>query len=150
VTVTLTGRVTDDRSGVSSVRIEIEDEYGQTMPTVVPVDGAGGDEVSFTRCFALPGATTANDADGRDYTITAVATDLVGNSASEQVHVHVRKHKLDVATSSTIAPMTVSALRSLTRQGRSTRRPATTGRTRHHDHDSRTADRARRAEGNTL
>jgi hypothetical protein len=76
VPVTVTGRATDDLSGVSAVAFHVVDEYGRVQPSgmsAVQPDGT----YSFT--VRLQSRRTGQDKDGRHHTIDVVSRDLAGN-----------------------------------------------------------------------
>ena len=77
VTVTVSGRVTDNTSGVltSSVTFSVVDEYGVTQPSGSVVLQANG-TYSFT--LSLPATRNTGDP-SHVYTITVRAVDLAGN-----------------------------------------------------------------------
>jgi hypothetical protein len=89
VPVTLSGTITDARSGVnlSSAAYSVTDEYGKVQPTGAITLGAGG-SYSFTPL--LQASRRGSDLDGRHYTITVHASDNVGNAASQASVVTVR------------------------------------------------------------
>jgi hypothetical protein len=77
VTVTVSGRVTDNTSGIvtSSVTFSVVDEYGVTQPSGSVVLGVNG-TYSFT--LSLPATRNVGDA-SHVYTITVRAVDVAGN-----------------------------------------------------------------------
>jgi hypothetical protein len=76
VPVTVTGRATDNLSGVSAVAFHVVDEYGRVQPSgmrAVQSDGT----YSFT--VRLQARRAGQDKDGRQYTIDVATRDLAGN-----------------------------------------------------------------------
>jgi probable HAF family extracellular repeat protein len=85
VTVTVSGAITDEGSGVEASTYQVIGEYGQIQPkgNVPPVDG------SYTFTVALQASRRGNDRDGRRYTIEVSATDNAGNEGSKSATVIV-------------------------------------------------------------
>lgn len=79
VSVTIGGSAIDNESGIASVVITVTDEYGVYNMTVP----------GFGSTIQLEASRNGNDADGRQYTITAVATDQAGNAAAATAEVVV-------------------------------------------------------------
>lgn len=95
VTVTVTGQVEDDLSGVaaSSGRFVVDDEYGDVEPSGSFVIGKDG---SYRFTVKLPARRKGNDRSGRLFTIRVTALDVAGNlgEATTQVLVpHDRRAK---------------------------------------------------------
>ena len=89
VPVTISGTITDTRSGVNSrsPAYFVTDEYGQVQPTGAITLGAGG---SYSFTVLLQASCLGSDLDGRHYTITVTASDSAGNAASQGGVVTVR------------------------------------------------------------
>ena len=88
--VTISGAAADGGSGLASVVLTVVDEYGQFDPVLDLVEVAGTTSVEWTRTLFLPGRTRSYDVDGRDFSISATATDVSGNTARTHVHVTAR------------------------------------------------------------
>jgi Tol biopolymer transport system component len=84
--VTISGTAVDDH-GIGSLVLTVVDEYGQVIPVPEPVEVDGGSPVEWTRTVLLPGRVRWRDHDGRDFSISATATDVSGNTATTHVHV---------------------------------------------------------------
>jgi hypothetical protein len=82
VTVTISGRITDDESGVkaSTTAYAVTDEYGLIQPRGGPI--ALGKDGSYSFTISLQASRRENDRDGRQYTITVSAQDEEGNPGS--------------------------------------------------------------------
>jgi hypothetical protein len=87
VTVTVSGKVTDLGSGIASVLLTVADEYGLDQPAprlLTPGAGltctSGAQSCSLSVTYQLTASRKGGDKDGRTYTITAVAKDVVGNT----------------------------------------------------------------------
>jgi probable HAF family extracellular repeat protein len=89
VTVTVSGAITDEGSGVSSAVYQVTDEYGQIQPSGSVPLGANG-QYAFT--VALQASRRGNDQDGRHYTIEVSATDAAGNRGRVSVTVTVPRN----------------------------------------------------------
>ncbi|MEN6544802.1 MAG: hypothetical protein ABFE07_02075 [Armatimonadia bacterium] len=91
VTVTFAGAFAEDESGLGTVSLQIDDEYGELTQTVdlLPlVDSAGQFQISVPVATACLGG----DRDGRLYTITATAVDKAGNAGTPVVVTAVAPH----------------------------------------------------------
>jgi hypothetical protein len=88
VQVTISGRITDNVSGVdrASGTFAVSDEYGKVQPAGSFAIGSDG---SYSFVISLEAARNGTDQDGRLYTITVRATDIAGNAGSTQVGVIV-------------------------------------------------------------
>jgi probable HAF family extracellular repeat protein len=76
VTVTVSGAITDEGSGVSRAGYTVMDEYDQVKPSG-PVTLEADGSYAFT--IQLQASRKGNDQNGRRYTITVSATDNAGN-----------------------------------------------------------------------
>lgn len=72
VDVTISGWAADNLSGVASVEFTVTDEYGKVEPVIT----------GFNTTIALESSREETDKDGRQYTITAIATDRAGNKST--------------------------------------------------------------------
>lgn len=79
VNVTVGGWAADNLSGVASVEFSVTDEYGLVQPIIT----------DFNTTIALEASREGTDKDGRQYTITAVATDRAGNKSTASTVVTV-------------------------------------------------------------
>lgn len=79
VDVQINGSAVDNGSGIASVVITVTDEYGKYNMTVP----------GFGSTIQLEAWRNGDDRDGRQYTITAVATDKAGNQATATTQVVV-------------------------------------------------------------
>lgn len=79
VTVTISGSLTDDLSGVSNASFNVIDEYGATQPSG-PITLTTNGSYSFT--LTLPATKKGSDKDGHLYTINVTAFDVAGNSTT--------------------------------------------------------------------
>jgi len=70
--VLISGSATDAGSGIASVTFAVIDEYDQVEPTIT----------HFGQTIQLEAWRNGDDMDGRTYTITATATDNLGNVAT--------------------------------------------------------------------
>jgi len=77
VAVTISGRITDDASGVAAASFEVADEYGLVQPSGPITVGANG---AYSVTVSLHASRNGNDKDGRLYSITVRAVDQVGNA----------------------------------------------------------------------
>jgi probable HAF family extracellular repeat protein len=89
VTVTVSGTITDQGSGVGSAAYRVIDEYGQIQPSGSIPLGADG-RYAFT--VQLQASRRGNDQDGRRYTIEISATDVAGNRGSASTTVTVPRN----------------------------------------------------------
>ncbi len=80
VEVLVIGSADDGLSGLNSVQLSVKDEYGQ----VEPVIGS-----HLQRQIQLEARRDGNDLDGRVYTVSIMATDHAGNSATGETAVTV-------------------------------------------------------------
>jgi hypothetical protein len=86
VTVTVSGTITDEGSGVQASTYQVTDEYSQIQPSgdvTLEPDG----EYAFT--IALQASRDAKDKDGRRYTIEVSATDHAGTEGARSATVTV-------------------------------------------------------------
>lgn len=91
ITVAFTGAFVEEESGLGTVTLQIEDEYGeltQTIDLLPSVDSAGQFQVSVP----LRSACSGGDKDGRLYTITATAVDKAGNSGTPATVTAIAPH----------------------------------------------------------
>lgn len=72
VNVTISGWAADNLSGVAFVEFTVTDEYGQVQPAIT----------DFNTTISLEASREETDKDGRQYTITAIATDRAGNKST--------------------------------------------------------------------
>jgi hypothetical protein len=88
VSVTVSGAISDKLSGVdrSSASFAVVDEYGVIQPSGKVTLGSGG---SYSFTVSLQASRRENDSDGRQYTITVMASDLAGNRGSASTVVTV-------------------------------------------------------------
>jgi Tol biopolymer transport system component len=86
-TVDLSGVARDD-GGISSVTIEIRDEYGESPPVVAAVDGGGQQAVTWSRTVALDRTLRPHDRE-RNYTAVATISDMSGNTSTVSTPVTV-------------------------------------------------------------
>lgn len=88
VSVTLSGNISDDMSGVdaSSAKFSVLDEYGIIHPSGSITIGRDG---VFSFPINLQASRSGNDSDGRHYTIALSATDSAGNKSTKNVVVTV-------------------------------------------------------------
>jgi hypothetical protein len=89
VTVTISGAITDDESGVDvrTTAYAVTDEYGLVQPSGRPI--ALGKDGSYSFTIQLQASRRGNDIDGRQYTITVSAQDMEGNMGSASIRVIV-------------------------------------------------------------
>jgi hypothetical protein len=81
VPVTISGSATDTESGLASVTLQVQDEYGQldqTLPLLAQLDPLGG----FSLTVPLTAFRNDTDGDGREYRLVLSAADAVGNQAT--------------------------------------------------------------------
>ncbi|MGD9494965.1 MAG: lectin-like protein [Armatimonadota bacterium] len=81
--VTISGQVTDDESGVASATITLDDEYGEfdaRYDVTGLLDAAG----AFALNLQLSGSVEPSDRDGRTYAISLTAVDCQGNAAGPE------------------------------------------------------------------
>jgi len=81
IPVTLTGSAADSESGLATVTLQVEDEYGalnQTMELLPQLDGSG----AFSVEVPLTAMRNEEDKDGRLYRLVLTASDAVGNQAA--------------------------------------------------------------------
>ena len=79
VTVTISGSITDNLSGLASASFNVIDEYGAAQPSGSVTVQANG-TYSFT--LSLPATKQGWDKDGHLYTIVVRGTDRAGNSTT--------------------------------------------------------------------
>lgn len=90
VSVTISGTITDDESGVnaSTAAFEVKDEYGLIQPSgqITTLDATTG---SYTFRIQLQASRNNNDGNGRQYIIIVSAQDNEGNQGSNSTVVTV-------------------------------------------------------------
>ena len=86
MSVKIEGTVTDSGSGIASVLLTVSDEYDldePVVPLLIPGSGltctAGAKSCSLSVTLQLTASRKGGDKDGRKYTITALAKDVMGN-----------------------------------------------------------------------
>jgi hypothetical protein len=93
ISVIFSGNAIDTGSGLDTVQYTMVDEYGKyaSSGTVVPSSSGDFSFGDFSFSLSLEVEKDAGDKDGRQYTVTVTAVDMVGNSVSGTVTVSVRK-----------------------------------------------------------
>jgi hypothetical protein len=87
VSVIVSGSIIPGTSGIGAVSYAVTDEYQQFQPSGPIVSGPGGGSYSFE--VPLIAARNGDDLNGRTYTITVTAKDMLGNPGSCAVVVTV-------------------------------------------------------------
>jgi hypothetical protein len=88
ISVSFSGNATDTGSGLNTVQYTMVDEYGKYASSGTVIPSSSG---YFSFNLSLEAERDSDDKDGRAYTVTVRAVDMVGNSVSGTVTVYVRK-----------------------------------------------------------
>ncbi|MDQ3686049.1 MAG: family 10 glycosylhydrolase [Acidobacteriota bacterium] len=87
VVVTITGSASDMVSGLAGVSYVVTDEYG--TPLSIPSRTLSGNTATWTDTLGVEARRDGRDKDGRLYRVTAIVTDVAGNTASASTDIVV-------------------------------------------------------------
>jgi|GEM_PF-7005431 len=85
IKVYLVGAAFDSQSGIQSIQMTVQDEYGQSQPKIPTIYPKSNRPFFWEETILLQNYSRPDDKDGRTFTIIVIVTDNAGNQATKKL-----------------------------------------------------------------